>query len=102
MVVKPSESFMQGIAILSTGVCWHMTMGIERQCLKRMTEEKSALVFEVVYEELDEDRPGELNECGGWIPRSESEWMDGFPLRQRATSYTFVRCRKQRRNTSIP
>jgi hypothetical protein len=33
-----------------------MTMGIERQRLKRMTEEKSALVFEVEYEEMDEDR----------------------------------------------
>jgi hypothetical protein len=39
MVVKPSESFMQGTAILSTGVCWHMAMDVEERCREMMFEE---------------------------------------------------------------
>jgi hypothetical protein len=30
----------------------------------------------------------QLNECGGRIPRSEGEWMDVFPVRQRTGFYT--------------
>ena len=47
-MVKPSESFMQGMAILSMGMYRHMTVA-ELKYRKRMTEEKYTGVQDRVW-----------------------------------------------------